>query len=82
MERTKKTIRFPADILEQMRPLMSKYNLNFTNFVMEAIKNYIRVLNYRNGVKTGFGAWKDSEHPELEKGVDNYIRDMREGRRF
>ena len=82
MERTMKTIRLPADILEQMRPLMIKNNLNFTNFVMEAIKNYICVLNYRDGVKTSFGAWKNSEHLELEEGVDNYIRKMREGRRF
>lgn len=80
MERIVKTIRFPGDLLEQMRPFMNKKNLNFTNFVMEAIKNYIRVLKYREGIEKSFAAWKDGEHPELAEGVDDYIRKLRRGR--
>ena len=80
MERILKTIRFPGDILEEMRPFMKKNNLNFTNFVMEAIRNYIRVLKYKEGIKNSFGAWKNGEHPELAEGVDNYVRKMRTGR--
>jgi len=68
MERSMKTIRFPGDILEQMRPLIAKKKVTFTNFVIDAIKNYIRVLNYQEGINASFGAWKDSRHPELKDG--------------
>lgn len=82
MERIVKTIRFPADVLQQMRPIMKQKKMNFTAFVIEAIKNYIRVLNYKDGINTSFRAWKDDEHPELKNGVDNYIREMRKPRTF
>ena len=80
MERVVKTIRFPGDILEQMRPFMNKKNLNFTDFVIEATKNYIRALKYRDGINSSFGAWKNGDHPEFIEGVDNYVRKMRKGR--
>ena len=38
MERVVKTIRFPGDVLEEIRPFMKKNNLNFTGFVIEAIE--------------------------------------------
>ncbi|MCK5058039.1 MAG: hypothetical protein KAT34_15400 [Candidatus Aminicenantes bacterium] len=80
MERVVKTIRFPGDILEQMRPFMNKNRMNFTSFVIEAIKNYIRVLKYKEGIESSFGAWKKGDHPELAEGGDHYIRNMRRGR--
>ncbi|MCK4761163.1 MAG: hypothetical protein KAW12_03120 [Candidatus Aminicenantes bacterium] len=80
MERVVKTIRFPGDVLEEMLPFMKKNNLNFTDFVMEAIKNYIRVLKYKEGIKSSSGAWKNGDHPELAEGVEDYVRKMREGR--
>lgn len=80
MERIVKTIRFPGDILEQMSPFMNKNKMNFTGFVIEAIKNYIRVLKYKEGIENSFGAWKKGDHPELVEGVDHYIRNMRKGR--
>ena len=82
MERVVKTIRFPADVLQEMRPIMEKEKLNFTSFVIEAIKNYIRTSKYEDGINAGFGAWKDDEHPELKNGTDNYIRDLRKSRTF
>ena len=78
MERVVKTIRFPADVLQEMRPIMKKEKSNFTSFVIEAIKNYIRTAKYEDGINTSFGAWKDDEHPEFKNGTDNYIRDIRE----
>lgn len=81
MERSMKTIRFPGDILEQMRPLIEKKKVTFTNFVIDAIKNYIRVLNYQEGINASFGAWKDSQHPELKDGVNEYVRNLRKERR-
>ncbi|MGD2090630.1 MAG: hypothetical protein PVH61_30940 [Candidatus Aminicenantes bacterium] len=80
MERVVKTIRFPADVLKQMRPIMNQKKMNFTAFVIEAIKNYIRMLKYKDGINTSFGAWRDDEHPELKNGVNHYIREMRKPR--
>jgi hypothetical protein len=68
MERSMKTIRLPVELLEQMRPLIAKKNITFTNFVIEAIMNYMRVLNYQEGIDASFGAWKDNQHPELKDG--------------
>ncbi len=80
MERVVKTIRFPGDVLQQMRPIMNEKKMNFTAFVIEAVKNYIRTVNYKDGINTSFGAWKDDEHPELKNGADTFIRNMRKSR--
>lgn len=80
MGRTMKTLRFPEAILPEIHSWMEKSNLNFTSFVMEAVKNYIQVLKYKEGVTKSFGAWKDHEHPELKNGTAQYVRKMREGR--
>lgn len=82
MERVVKTIRFPVDILQEIRPVLDETDMNFTSFLIEAAKNYLRVLHYEKGVNTSFGAWKDEDHPELEAGVDEYIREVRKGRTF
>jgi len=80
MERSMKTIRLPVELLEQMRPLIAKKNITFTNFVIEAIMNYMRVLNYQEGIDASFGAWKDNQHPELKGGVSDYVRKLRKER--
>jgi hypothetical protein len=80
MKSVVKTIRFPLDILEEIRPMMDKTNLNFTKFITEAIKVYMRILEYTEVVNKSFGIWKKSKHPELAKGVNSYIRQMRKGR--
>ena len=82
MERVVKTIRFPADVLQEILPIMKKEKLNFTAFLIEAAKNYIRASKYKDGINTSFGAWNDDEHPELKNGTDNYIRDLRKSRTF
>jgi hypothetical protein len=82
MERTVKTIRFPVDILQEIRPVLDETKMNFTTFLIEAAKNYLRVLQYEKGVNASFGAWKDENHPEFEAGVDGYIREVRKGRTY
>ncbi|MCP5109004.1 MAG: hypothetical protein GY950_36815 [bacterium] len=82
MERVVKTIRFPADLLQEMRPIMKKEKMNFTALVIEAIRNYIRAAKYKDGINNSFGTWNDDEHQELKNGTDNYIRDLRKSRTF
>jgi len=80
MKSTIKSIRFPEPILEEIRPVMNKKDLNFTEFIIAAIKTYIRVSNYTDGINKSFGAWKNGTHPELKNGVNKYVRKMRKGR--
>ncbi|MGA1870717.1 MAG: hypothetical protein ACMUJM_19455 [bacterium] len=75
-----KTIRLPEEIQEKIQPIMKKNNLNFTEFVIEAIKIYIKEVNYSENIEKSFKAWHNNPHPELKNGVNNYIRKMREGR--
>ncbi|MGA1826098.1 MAG: hypothetical protein ACMUIP_15690 [bacterium] len=75
-----KTIRLPEEIQEEIQPIMKKNKLNFTEFVIQAIKIYIKEVNYSENIKKSFNAWHNNPHPELENGIDNYIRKMREGR--
>jgi hypothetical protein len=75
-----KTIRLPGDVLEQMRPLMIEKKVDFNNFVLAAIKNYIQVIKNQDGIEASYGAWQESPHPELKDGVDKYVRHMRRGR--
>ena len=82
MKSVVKTVRFSENILEEIRPVMNKTNLNFTGFVIEAIKTYIRILSYSDGVNKSFGAWKNNSHHELKNGTSNYIKKMREGRKI
>ncbi|MGA1842039.1 MAG: hypothetical protein ACMUIU_15580 [bacterium] len=80
MKRISKTIRLPEKIQEEIQPIMKKNKLNFTEFVIEAIKAYIREINYAQNIKNSFAAWQNNNHPELQNGINDYIRKMREGR--
>ena len=80
MKRIVKSIRFPDSILEEIRPVMKKGNLNFTEFIIESVKTYIRVQKQNEGITKSFGAWKTENHPELKKGTANYLRKIRKGR--
>ncbi len=82
MKSVVKTIRFPAEILAEIRPVMDKNKINFTDFIVEAIKNYLRGLSYVEGINNSFAGWKSDGHPELKEGVDRYVRKMRKGRVF
>ncbi|MCK4447910.1 MAG: hypothetical protein KAW56_12630 [Candidatus Marinimicrobia bacterium] len=75
-----KSIRFPEPILDEVQSVMDKKNFNFTEFVIEAIKNYIRILKYTDVINSSYGIWSNSNHPELKNGVNGYIRILREGR--
>lgn len=80
MKRIVKTIRFPDAILEGIRPVMKRNNLKFTEFIIEAINTYMRVQKFSEGVIKSFKAWKKGNHPELKKGITNYVRNIRKGR--
>ena len=82
MKSTIKSIRFSKDILEEIQPVIEKKELNFTQFLMQAIREYIRMINYTEAVFKGFGAWKKEGHPELKHGSMEYVRKIRKDRKI
>lgn len=80
MKTITKSIKMPNFILQEINPIIKDNNLNFTDFIIEAIKTYIRILNYNNAINKSFGSWKNNNHPELQYGIHTYIRKMRKGR--
>ena len=73
MKRIVKTVRFPEEILEEVRLVRNRAKLTFTDFIIEAIKSYIHTLNYIEGINKSFGAWKISKQNEIDKGNPNSI---------
>ncbi len=66
----------PEDLLKEIDELSGKRKRS--RFITEAAKKEIRRLKFLKAVKETAGAWKDEDHPELEKGVDNWVRTLRE----
>ena len=66
----------PEDLLKEIDELSGKRKRS--RFVTEATKKEIRRLKFLKAIKETAGAWKDEDHPELEKGVDNWVRTLRE----
>ena len=81
MAKITKTIRFPEDLIREINNISSKRDENFTEFVQNAIKAYIRGLRFSNAVNESAGAWNLKNHPELKEGSEKYIRKIRKGRK-
>lgn len=47
-------------------------------FITQAVKKEIQRLNFLKAVKETAGAWQDKDHPEFKKGIDNWVRKLRE----
>ena len=66
----------PEDLLKEIDELSGKRKRS--RFITEATRKEIRRLKFLKAIKETAGAWKDEDHPELEKGVDNWVRTLRE----
>ena len=80
MERIVKTIRFPKKLIEEVNQVSSWKNMNFTDFVTDAIKNYLREIRFTEAVSGSSGVWELQKHPELKDGTEEFIRRLRRGR--
>ncbi len=47
------------------------------HIVAESLRNKLQHERMKNALKTFFGAWKDEDRPELQSGVDHYVRNQR-----
>jgi len=80
LERVVKTIRFPKKLIEEVNQVSSWKNMNFTDFVTDAIKNYLREIRFTEAVSESSGVWELQKHPELKDGTEEFIKSLRRGR--
>ncbi len=81
MKSIMKSIRFKEEIIKEIESAMKKHNLNFTQFIVNAIKNYLRMLKFQNAINKSYGVWENSSHLELNESINEYLRKMRKSRK-
>jgi hypothetical protein len=69
----------PEDLLNELRETVGKGELS--KFVSDALKRELQRMRQLTAIDETFGAWKDSEHPELTGGVNQFVRNVRKSTR-
>ena len=73
----KVSVTIPTELAVEIRELASRGEVSA--FFAEALGHYLAYRKQKKALETGFGAWKDGDHPELE-GMDSatYVSKIRE----
>ena len=66
----------PEELVEEIDRLSGKRKRSW--FITKAITREIKRLNYLNAVKETAGAWDDKDHPEFKKGLESWVRSLRD----
>lgn len=69
----------PEDLLNEMRKTIGRGELS--RFVTEALKRELQRLRLLTALDETFGVWRKAEHPELEAGVNHFVRNIRKSTR-
>jgi hypothetical protein len=69
----------PDDLLNDLKQLVGARQQS--RFVAEALRKELQREKIKKVLETSFGAWKDEDHPELQDGVDHYVRNQRKSTR-
>lgn len=64
------------ELVEEIDRLSGKRKRSW--FITQAVIKEIKRLNFINAVKETAGSWDDNDHPELKKGVESWVRSLRE----
>ena len=70
----------PEDLLEELKRTVPKGEQS--RVVGEALRNELKRLRFKKALKSSFGAWKKSKHPELADGSRRYVRSLRKSSRL
>jgi SAM-dependent MidA family methyltransferase len=70
----------PEDLLEELRKTVSKREQS--KVVAEALRKELKRLKLKKAMSESFGAWKDKDHPELQKGTEVFVRTLRKSTRL
>jgi len=66
----------PEELMEEIDRLLGKRKRS--QFITQAVRKEIQRLNFLKAIRETSGAWKDEDHPEFKKGVNNWVRSLRE----
>ncbi len=69
----------PVELVEELKRSVPRREQS--KVVAEALRKELKRLAFRRALDESFGAWSHEAHPELEEGVDKYIRDLRQSTR-
>lgn len=69
----------PEEIIEELRATVPKRQQS--KVVTDALRKELKRIRLKKALDESFGAWMDSDHPELQKGTDAFIRDGRKSSR-
>ena len=70
----------PEDLVEELKRNVPKREQS--KVMAEALRKELKRLKLQKAMETSFGAWKDKDHPELSKGTDTFIRNLRKSSRL
>jgi len=69
----------PSDLVDELRRSVPKGEQS--KVVADALRKELKRLRFRRALEHTFGAWQGEEHPELEQGTEQYIRELRRSSR-
>ena len=66
----------PGELVEEIDRLSGKRKRSW--FITQAIRKEIQRLNFIDAVKETAGTWEDKDHTEFKKGIETWVRRLRE----
>ena len=69
----------PEDLLNDLKELVGQRQQS--RFVTEALRKELQRERMKTALNISFGVWKDEDHPELQAGVEKYVRSQRKSTR-
>lgn len=70
----------PEDVLNELKASVPVRQQS--RVVTEALRKELKRIKLAKALETSFGAWKSKDHPELSKGTEAFVREIRTSRRM
>ena len=70
----------PEDLIDELKRTVPRREQS--KVVSEALRKELKRLKLLKALQTSFGAWKEEDHSELEKGTDHFVRETRKSSRL
>lgn len=70
----------PEDVLNELKtsvPIRQQ-----SKVVTDALRKELKRIKLAKVLENSFGAWKSKDHPELNKGTETYVREIRKSTRM
>ena len=76
MQRQRIMVPYPPEVIAEIDKIVSQgYR---TAFLVDLAKREIKLNRQRNALRAAKGAWTQRDHPELDEGAAQWVRDIRQ----